>query len=262
MGYVRTSSAANVGADRDSETRQRLAIERHAAVVGVELVGWYNDPAVSGADPVETRPGFAAMLGHIEGNGVRLVLVEDASRFARSVIAAELGVLLMIQRGVRVVTAGGEDLTQAEDPAKVMMRQVAATFAEYEKARLVGKLRGARDRASERAGRRVEGRKGVGRTAAGAGARGQTAGAAQPEDGREAVIARDRGRAGGAGFRQRRGAAVRCGPGAAAARFQLIAGQNDPGRIIGAGGQRQRCLCRLTGSPTPPHHLSRAQPCH
>ena len=162
LGYVRTSSAANVGADRDSETRQRLAIERHAAVAGVELVGWYNDPAVSGADPVETRPGFAAMLGHIEGNGVRLVLVEDASRFARSVIAAELGVLLMIQRGVRVVTAGGEDLTQADDPAKVMMRQVAAAFAEYEKARLVGKLRGARDRASERAGRRVEGRKGWG----------------------------------------------------------------------------------------------------
>lgn len=131
-------------------------------MAGVELVGWYNDPAVSGADPVETRPGFAAMLGHIEGNGVRLVLVEDASRFARSVIAAELGVLLMLQRGVRVVTAGGEDLTQADDPAKVMMRQVAAAFAEYEKARLVGKLRGARDRASERAGRRVEGRKGWG----------------------------------------------------------------------------------------------------
>ena len=162
LGYIRTSSAANVGADRDSETRQRLAIERHAAAAGVELVGWYNDPAVSGADPVETRPGFAAMLGHIEGNGVRLVLVEDASRFARSVIAAELGVLLMIQRGVRVVTAGGEDLTQAGDPAKVMMRQVAAAFAEYEKARLVGKLRGARDRASERVGRRVEGRKGWG----------------------------------------------------------------------------------------------------
>jgi transposase-like protein len=37
---------------------------------------------------------------------------------------------------------------------------VAGAFAEYEKARLVRKLRGARDRASERLGRRVEGRKG------------------------------------------------------------------------------------------------------
>lgn len=45
-----------------------------------------------------------------------------------------------------------------------MMRQVAGAFAEYEKARLVEKLRAARDRASERAGRRVEGRRGYAET--------------------------------------------------------------------------------------------------
>ena len=100
------------------------------------------------------------MLARIEGNGVRLVVVEDASRFARSVLAQELGVLIMAERGVRIVTASGEDLTNTDDPAKVMMRQVAAAFAQYEKARLVAKLRGARDRASELIGRRVEGRKG------------------------------------------------------------------------------------------------------
>ena len=160
LGYLRTSSAANSGPDRDSEVRQRLAIERHAKAAGIQVVDWFNDAAVSGADPVETRAGFAAMLDRIEGNGVRLVLVEDASRFARSVIAQELGVLLMVRRGVRVVTAGGEDLTATDDPARVMMRQVAGAFAEYEKARLVAKLRGARDRKSAQLGRRCEGRKG------------------------------------------------------------------------------------------------------
>jgi Resolvase, N terminal domain len=46
--------------------------------------GWrINDAAVSGADPIEIRPGFAALLDRIEGNGVRTVIVEDASRFAR-----------------------------------------------------------------------------------------------------------------------------------------------------------------------------------
>jgi DNA invertase Pin-like site-specific DNA recombinase len=158
--YLRTSSAANVGEEKDSATRQRLAATRYAAAAGLEIVAEFTDEAVSGADPVETRPGFAAMLARIEGNGVRLVIVEDASRFARSVLAQELGVLIMAERGVRIVTASGEDLTNTDDPAKVMMRQVAAAFAQYEKARLVGKLRGARDRASERLGRRVEGRKG------------------------------------------------------------------------------------------------------
>src|SRR5689334_3551312 len=46
------------------------------------------------------------------------------------------------------------------DPARVMMRQVTTAFAQDEKARLVAKLKGARDRKSAAAGKRVEGRKG------------------------------------------------------------------------------------------------------
>jgi len=127
-------------------------------------VGKFYDATVSGADPIETRPGFAAMLERIEGNGVRVVLVEDASRFARSVIAQELGVLAMQARGVRVLTSSGEDLTSTADLAKVMMRQIAGAFTQYEKARLVAKLKGARDCRSAELGRRVEGRKGYAET--------------------------------------------------------------------------------------------------
>ena len=163
--YLRTSSAANLGGDSDH--RQRAAIRAYAEGAGLVVAAEFYDGATSGADPVETRPGFAAMLAEVEGSGVRLVLVEDASRFARSVLAQELGVLIMAGRGVRVVTAGGEDLTATDDPAKVMMRQVAGAFAEYEKARLVHKLRGARDRRSAALGRRVEGRKGYAETSPG-----------------------------------------------------------------------------------------------
>lgn len=162
LAYYRTSSAANI--EGDSRDRQQAAVMAYAKAQGVEIVGEYYDAAVSGADPIETRPGFFDMLARIDGNGVRLVLVEDASRFARSVLAQELGVLVMAKRGVRVVTASGEDLTATDDPAKVMMRQVASAFAEYEKARLVGKLRGARDRKSAELGRRIEGRKGYAET--------------------------------------------------------------------------------------------------
>jgi DNA invertase Pin-like site-specific DNA recombinase len=162
LAYLRTSSAQNVGGDSDQ--RQRKAIERFAQAHGYELVGEFYDAAVSGADPIETRPGFAAMLERIEGNGVRVVLVEDASRFARSVIAQELGVLAMQVRGVRVLTSSGEDLTSTDDPAKVMMRQIAGAFAQHEKTRLVAKLKGARDRRSAELGRRIEGRKGYAET--------------------------------------------------------------------------------------------------
>lgn len=158
LAYLRTSSAANVNGD--SEVRQRLAIEGYATARGCAIVGEFYDAAVSGADPVETRPGFAAMLDRIEGNGARLVIVEDASRFARSLMAQELGVLVMQGRGVKVLTAGGEDLTETDDPSRVMMRQVAGAFSQHEKTRLVMKLRAARNRKSEAVGRRIEGRKG------------------------------------------------------------------------------------------------------
>ena len=37
------------------------------------LVDEFYDAAVSGADAIDTRPGFAAMLERIEGNGVRTI---------------------------------------------------------------------------------------------------------------------------------------------------------------------------------------------
>jgi DNA invertase Pin-like site-specific DNA recombinase len=158
VGYVRTSSAANVGAEKDSEPRQRRAIERFAKSAGFQIVDWFRDPAVSGADPIESRPGFAALLNRIEGNGVRVVLVEDASRFARDLMAQELGIGVLLKLGMRVLTANGDDLTETDDHMKVAMRQIAGSFAQLEKARLVAKLKAARDRKREATGR-CEGRR-------------------------------------------------------------------------------------------------------
>lgn len=146
VAYIRTSSAANVGPDKDSDKRQRAAIQSYAKRAGFELVAEFTDAAVSGADPIESRGGFSALLDRIEGNGVRTVIVEDASRFARELVTQELGIMALIRRGVRVLTATGDDLTDSSDPSRTMMRQIAGSFAEYEKARLVAKLRVARER--------------------------------------------------------------------------------------------------------------------
>ena len=49
----------------------------------------------------------------------------------------ELGILALIKRGVRVLTASGDDLTDSSDPSRVMMRRVAGAFAQYEKTGLL-----------------------------------------------------------------------------------------------------------------------------
>jgi DNA invertase Pin-like site-specific DNA recombinase len=146
VAYIRTSSATNVGADKDSDKRQRAAIDGFTKRAGFIIIGEFSDPGVSGADPIETRPGFSALLDRIEANGVRTVIVEDASRFARELVTQELGIIALIKRDVRVLTASGDDLTDSSDPSRKMMRQIAGSFAEYEKARLVAKLKAARER--------------------------------------------------------------------------------------------------------------------
>lgn len=161
VAYMRTSSAANIGRDKDSEGRQRAAINRYAQHNHITIApeDWFYDEAVKGTDPIETRAGFSALLDRIEGNGVRLVLIEDATQFARDLLTQELGIVIMINRGVRVVTSHGDNLTDISDPTRVMMRQIAGAFAQYEKARLVARLKRARDLKRERTGRKVGGRK-------------------------------------------------------------------------------------------------------
>ena len=49
------------------------------------------------------------------------MLVEDASRLARSVLAQELAVMALKARSVRVLDASGNDLTETDDPTKVLI---------------------------------------------------------------------------------------------------------------------------------------------
>jgi DNA invertase Pin-like site-specific DNA recombinase len=60
---------------------------------------------------------------------VLVVLIEDATRFARDLIAQELGIVVLVSRGVKIITANGDDLTDTSDPSRVMMRQIAGAFA-------------------------------------------------------------------------------------------------------------------------------------
>jgi DNA invertase Pin-like site-specific DNA recombinase len=158
LAYLRTSSASSVGEGKDSDKRQRDAIQAYARYAGYELVGEFYDAAVSGADPIDTRPGFRELLKRIVSNGVRTVIVEDPSRFARTLMTQEAGIATLAGLGVRVLTSRGDDLTESDDEMRVAMRQIAGVFSQLEKTRLVKKLKAARDR-KRKSGGRVEGRK-------------------------------------------------------------------------------------------------------
>ena len=153
IAYLRTSSAANVGADKDSDKRQRAAIASFAKAHGYRIVDEFYDAAVSGADPVTERPGFKVMLDRIAGNGVRVVLVESPDRFARDLAVQLTGHDYLRSLGVELVPTSAPDFFTTDTPTAVLVRQVLGAVSQFEKASLVAKLRAARERKSAAGGR-------------------------------------------------------------------------------------------------------------
>lgn len=153
VAYYRTSSATNVGDDKDSRKRQQDAVCAYAGAHGLEVVGQYYDAAVSGADAVMTRPGFAQMLAYMLGNGARIVLVEDASRFARDLAVQIAGHDLLKSKGIQLVPVNAPDYFTDETPTATMVRSILGAVSQFEKEALVLKLRKARDRVRAENGR-------------------------------------------------------------------------------------------------------------
>lgn len=159
VGYLRTSSAANVGQDKDSDKRQRTAIEAFAKANGFVIVDWYYDAAVSGADPVDVRPGFAEMLVRLSTNGAKTIIVESPDRFARDLIVQLTGHDLLKGMGIALIPTTAPDFFTDDTPTAVLVRQVLGAIAQFEKASTVAKLAAARKRKKVETGAKVEGRK-------------------------------------------------------------------------------------------------------
>lgn len=160
VAYLRTSSAANVGADKDSGKRQLAAIQSYARQAHVEIVlPPFEDAAVSGADPIDARRGFGAMLAFLaDHSDVRTILVETASRFARDLMVQETGHRKLKELGINLVAVDSPESFMADGPTAEMVRQILGAVSQFEKAMVVLKLRAARDR-KRAANGKCEGRK-------------------------------------------------------------------------------------------------------
>jgi DNA invertase Pin-like site-specific DNA recombinase len=196
VAYLRTSSATNVGQDKDSDKRQLAAIKAFAQVNGYEVTGVFYDAAVSGADPVHERPGFAAMLARLAGSPPasggntgggagdgqapatpptptallsaappekKYILVESPDRFARDLTVQLTGHDLLKTQGIDLIPASAPDYFLEDTPTAVLVRQVLGAIAQFEKASLVAKLAAARAR-KKAAGGRGDGRKPISET--------------------------------------------------------------------------------------------------
>jgi DNA invertase Pin-like site-specific DNA recombinase len=152
VSYVRVSGLGQ--RDGDGPERQRQAIARAAKRQRLTIAKEYADLGISGATEGADRPGMAALLAEVVQLGARVVLVERADRLARDVLVSELLLRQFRQLGVAVEAADGADLTAAEgDATAVLLRQMLAAVAQFDRASIVAKLRVARDRKRAATGR-------------------------------------------------------------------------------------------------------------
>ena len=155
FAYLRVSGKGQLRGD--GYARQLDAINRYAKTNDIKVVRTFKDGGVSGTKELNERPAFMRMLAALHANGVRLILVERLDRLARDLFVQESILAELRKHGFTLISVEEPDLLQ-DHPYRVMFRQFQGAISQAEKANLVLKLRGARQRMKEKTGR-CEGRK-------------------------------------------------------------------------------------------------------
>jgi DNA invertase Pin-like site-specific DNA recombinase len=112
--YIRTSSAANVGEDKNSEPRQQAVCKAYATRKGWKIMREFRDPAVSGTDPLICRTGFVECINYCLSHAVQFILVESGDRFARNLVVQETGLTWLAEVSLQLISV--ENDTQSTTP--------------------------------------------------------------------------------------------------------------------------------------------------
>jgi DNA invertase Pin-like site-specific DNA recombinase len=86
------------------------------------------------------------------------VIVETANRFARDLMVQEVGFAMFRDLSVTLVAADSPSSFLDDGPTSKLIRQILGAVSEFDKAMIVAKLKGARDR-KRKANGKCEGRK-------------------------------------------------------------------------------------------------------
>jgi DNA invertase Pin-like site-specific DNA recombinase len=153
--YLRVSGRGQV--DGDGFPRQLAAIKAYASANDIKIVRVFREEGVSGTTESADRPAWADLMTALHANGVNTILIEKLDRLARDLMVQETIIADLKRHGFDLISVAEPDL-MATDPTRILMRQLMGAVAQYDKAQIVAKLRGARMRKRAKAGR-CEGRK-------------------------------------------------------------------------------------------------------
>ena len=136
VGYVRTSTEEQLLGPE----AQRAALAAWAERNGAEIVAVHDD-RVSGAAPLDKRPGLLAALADLKAKRAGVLIVAKRDRLARDPILAALVERMAERAGARVVSADG--VGDGDGPEAQLMKRIIDAVAEYERALIKARTRAA-----------------------------------------------------------------------------------------------------------------------
>jgi len=150
--YLRVSGKGQLKGD--GFPRQLAAITKYCKAEGHELVKVYEEKAVPGATDMSDRPAWRQMIADAleDELGDIAICIEVLNRLARDLIVQEHIVADVQKRGLMLFSTAEPDLCST-DPTRVLIRQILGAVSAYDKSMIVLKLRGARERMKDKAGR-------------------------------------------------------------------------------------------------------------
>jgi len=152
FGYLRVSGRGQLSGD--GEARQRETIERYCASKGFVVIRWFFDGAVTGELDAADRDQYAEMLSFTGPATTDTIIVERSDRLGRTLAVCEIACEEARKTGITILEAASDtDLTNSDDPTRVLIRQVLGSLAEWNKNIMVKRLRSARERKRQANGR-------------------------------------------------------------------------------------------------------------
>ena len=147
--YLRVSSIGQT--QGDGYDRQLIACETYAAANGYEIAEVFRE-SMTGKSELEDRPALSSLLAALEENGIKTILIAQVDRLARDLMIQETIIADIQKHGYTLISVAEPDLCST-DPSRILVRQIFGAIAQYDRAMITLKLRGARERMRAREGR-------------------------------------------------------------------------------------------------------------
>lgn len=141
VAYLRVSSDDQAASGLGMEAQEH-SCSQCAGRESLPVVGPFRDDGVSGAAPLDKRPGLLAAVAALEPGDVLVVAKRD--RLGRDPIAVAMIESAVARKKCRIVSAAGEG-TDNDDPSSVLMRRMVDAFAEYERLLIKSRTKSALD---------------------------------------------------------------------------------------------------------------------